>query len=173
MRDSERRHRLLEAQRLVGQMVKEISPLITTLRQLQGGFPSSSIAGGGRSGGSTGSPTVAAAERDDPARRAERRLDELIEAVHVLAGDLDRIRDAWLHPLRQRPTVKEPGCRLHARLGAWEPVERDGRCWWCYDWWLAHDRTDPPEPILRARMEGRRITTKLVEEVMARRPRRP
>lgn len=116
---------------------------------------------------------VVAAPTADPIRQAAntvlRKLthavDDLRKATGALAGASPSTRPAG-----------EPGCSSHERIGIWEPVEKGGRCWWCYDWQAVHGE-DPDVRILQARAEGRRITTKLVDEVIgarhSKRHRRP
>lgn len=142
----------------------------TKPRPTRDGFPTqSSIAsiGVGGSGGQTddghGDPVgdlVVADPMADPLRRSsEMALVSLLAAAHSLRSAVNELIKM------QPPIVVEPEwCVSHRRIDANEPVEegRD-RCWWCYDWKL-NMGGDPPEAILRARSEGRRITTKLVAQ---------
>lgn len=106
----------------------------------------------------------------DPVRRCARQLAAwLISAIDDLAAARQAVLDA------QPPLVvvhDDPGCVSHGRFTGkdrrplWVPVEEGRtRCSWCHDWWLAHS-ADPAEPILRAHDAGRRITTKLVKELL-------
>lgn len=81
-------------------------------------------------------------------------------------GDL-RMARAALVKLAQTLTTDpgEPGCAVHSRIGSWEAVHKNGRCRWCYDFWLAEGQ-DPPTDLLDARAAGRRITRQMVEDAL-------
>lgn len=144
----------------------------TKPRPTRDGYPSqSSIAniGVGGSGGQTedghDDPVGRIAEdSDNPLadplwRSAQTALVGVLSAAASLRSAVNAL------VLMQPPIVVEPGwCLSHRRLDINEPVE-EGRdlCWWCYDWKLNYGG-NPPEGILRARSEGRRVTTKLVAQ---------
>lgn len=62
--------------------------------------------------------------------------------------------------------VGEARCSECERIGEWSDVFRDGRCSWCYKFWLIWKR-DPPIEILKARKDGRKITRQIVIEAFA------
>ena len=64
-------------------------------------------------------------------------------------------------PAQQHPDRPEFGCRVCSRPGKPEPIYRAERCRWCYDFWLLW-RADVPEPILKLRREGKRITEQAI-----------
>lgn len=87
--------------------------------------------------------------------------------------------------------VTDPGCRSCWRRKVWMAVAKvtkrvrvvddDGNvefveedvplCRWCYDWNAAH-KSDPPLEILQLHHEGRRITDRLVREVLGKKRKR-
>lgn len=112
------------------------------------------------------SRTQSAALHPDPARDARKDLERNVKALRNAAVNLDGLRQAWLTTTKDRPKGDgEPGCTSCNRLKMWAPVHRDGRCKWCYEWWLAN-KQEPPIPLLRAHHEGRRITSALERRLM-------
>ena len=82
-------------------------------------------------------------------------------------GDLRLARDTLakaFQPQDLRPA--EPGCANHNRHGHWEPIHTNGRCRWCYDFWLNFG-LDAPAQLIQARAEGRRITQPMVDQAIA------
>lgn len=110
----------------------------------------------------------------DPVRRAA--LDVRRGLTGAL-GDLRMAVTALGNADRPAPATGEPGCRSCARIGVWSVVHRGksgndtALCKWCYEWNAIHAE-DPPEPILQAHADGKRITTRLVKEVMGKDGRR-
>lgn len=106
----------------------------------------------------------------DPVRRsASVVVRNLKGAVGQLNGAVSALAQA-LPP----PAFDEPACVVHARVldGQGRPTfvtveEGRTRCGWCHDWWLANGE-DPPPAVVRAHDEGRRMTTKLVAELVGR-----
>lgn len=112
-----------------------------------------------------GELVVNTATHIDPARRrAKTMLNQLDRAVGNLSGAVSALGQAST----PAPVEDNPGCRNHQRIGQWEPIDRSERCWWCYQWNLAHGE-DAPIEILERRARGERITTKVVEQVLGRR----
>lgn len=96
--------------------------------------------------------------------------EDALRGVTGALGDLRMVRNALISCSRFFDTNPgEPGCSSHARIQDWEPVDRNGRCAWCYRFWLSED-IDPPLELLKARSEGRRITAQMVEAAL--RPRK-
>lgn len=86
-----------------------------------------------------------------------RGLNGAVADLHMAVGALAKAQPPPTGP-------GEPGCIVMARFAQWEPVYRSGRCRWVYDWWLFHG-ADPPDEVVKARIEGRRLTTKLLKDV--------
>lgn len=57
--------------------------------------------------------------------------------------------------------ISDDGCISCARLHRWSPIHRTRRCRFCYEY-LRAESADPPAALVRAHLEGRRITTSLV-----------
>lgn len=134
---------------------------------LEGGAPSSVLDDEGKPMPPVNDPTgelVAGERQEDPIRKLARQVARGLDAAVV---DLLSVVSALVQATPGKVTENvEPGCRNHQiRIDSFEPVYRDGRCRWCYDWWLAHG-DDAPTEILEARARGERITTKFVEQVM-------
>lgn len=109
----------------------------------------------------------------DPVRRSA------LDVRRGLAGALGDLRMAVTvlgNADRPAPVTGEPECRSCIRIGVYSVVHRGksgndtALCKWCYEWNAIHGE-DPPEPILRAHADGKRITTRLVKEVMGERRR--
>lgn len=103
------------------------------------------------------------------------RLDnpnhDILARIHGdVVGKLDEARrlleqaeSAGRRALPPTPSTNlDDGCVSCARIRVWSPIHRTRRCRWCSDWAYDHDGDDPAPAILRARHEGRRITTRLV-----------
>lgn len=92
--------------------------------------------------------------------------DTVVRGITGALGDLRMARDALMKlSTRLEPELGEPGCSSHARLGSWESIHKNGRCRWCYDFWIAQGQ-DPPTDLLDARSAGKRITQRMVDEAM-------
>lgn len=96
--------------------------------------------------------------------------EDALRGVTGALGDLRMVRNALISCSKFFDTNPgEPGCSSHARIDMWVPVEDNGRCRWCYDFWRA-EGIDPPAELLKARADGKRITRQMVEEAL--RPRK-
>lgn len=99
----------------------------------------------------------------DPIRvAAERCLRNLAHAL----GDIRTARGSLISAydgIKEAPG--DPACVPHAAAGIFERAERGNRCSWCYRFWLAEKLT-PPVELVRAKAEGKRITTSLVEQAL-------
>lgn len=105
----------------------------------------------------------------DPDRR--RRL--LLGARHELATALGHLHRNLPPPGAIRrihlADQGDPGCTSCRRAGTYQPTRKGSQlCDWCYRWRNAHGHL-PALPILEARAAGKRITTRLITEVTARR----
>lgn len=89
-------------------------------------------------------------------------LTETLGHIRNLASEAAKL--TWTP---QSDTEGEPGCIVHSQYGTYEPVEYNLRCRWCYDFWRA-EGVDPPHDLLKARSEGRRITTQMVRAALNR-----
>ncbi len=113
---------------------------------------------GRRPVGSHSAPTETAAVTFDSAEMVA--LRQLVTHIRSALGYLD---DAAKVLDRATPENQRPDrpvldcCRVCSRPGKPEPIYRSERCRWCYDFWLMW-RNDVPEPILKMRREGRRIS---------------
>lgn len=154
-------------------------------KRTRDGFPTASnfrrIGGGG--GATEADPTYARAAEsvDEPDRDPLRHADHRVREALALASKLLDV--AVLELVKAQPPLLneggEPGCVVHARivddLGTekrrrWVPRADKGdgrlhdRCGWCHRWWIAEGE-DPPEALVRAHDDGRKLTTKLVAEL--------
>lgn len=111
--------------------------------------------------------------RNDPDRAKadpiRRRAADLKRLVRGAVGNLT-VAVGTLSKAEPPKAVAEPACRVHAALGLWAAVHRGDRCRWCDDFFRA-EGVDPPEDLLRARDEGKRITNRMVKEAL--KPRAP
>lgn len=99
-------------------------------------------------------------------------MQSVARGIACALGDARIARAAMIRASQfaeSRPA--EPGCSSCARIGSWMAVEDNGRCRWCYDFWLA-EGIEPPVELLKARGSGKRITRQMVEESMTRRPKK-
>lgn len=92
-------------------------------------------------------------------------LTETLAHIHNLASEAAAL--TWTP---KADTQGEPGCIVHAQHGHHEPVHKNLRCRWCYDFWNA-EGADPPADLLAARAQGKRITTQMVRAALSK-PRR-
>lgn len=108
----------------------------------------------------------------DATLHAADHFTALVVAWWTAARDLtDAIQTSRPDRAPDNPTntTDSQWCAIHLRLGICEPFHRrkriDGKdieyCRWCYDFVNACN-TDPPEVILRAKHEGRRITQPMI-----------
>lgn len=101
----------------------------------------------------------------DPIRvHAERLFQNLAHALH----DMRVARGSMIAAFEDvKPEEGAPACRPHAEAGIFYTADRNGRCDWCYRFWLAEGQ-DPPPDLIRAKAEGKRITVGMVEEALRR-----
>jgi hypothetical protein len=161
----------------------QIEQLAERLRQLEpalrarasdtalDGYPRQS--GPGALGGGDGDPvgTTVAMRLDHPHAdvlgHAHRTvISKLHQARRLLEEAESTGRQALPPPTRQD---LDDGCISCARIHTWSPIHRTRRCRFCSDWARNHAGEDPPIDILRARRDGRRITTRLVDTITRRR----
>lgn len=90
-------------------------------------------------------------------------LTETLAHIRTLTSEAAKL--TWTP---QADTQGEPGCIVHAAHGTFEPVHKNLRCRWCYDFWNA-ESVDPPGDLLAARAQGKRITTQMVRAALNRR----
>lgn len=89
--------------------------------------------------------------------------ESVIRGVAGALGDLRMALSALAHAFDPDETSPgEPACRSHMAIGVWELAVHNGRCRWCYDFWLA-EGVDPPAGLLEARRDGKRITRPMVD----------
>lgn len=110
-------------------------------------------------------------QRTDHAQQAVEwfaHLKETMGHIRTLASEAARIT---IHPPADHDG--DPGCKVHATLNHYEPADKAGRCRWCYDFYNL-EGIDPPADILQARIDGKRITMRMVQASLAKtnRPRR-
>ena len=92
--------------------------------------------------------------------------ESLLRGISGALGDLRMARGALFNSTKYVDTSPaEPGCSSHERVGEWIPVEDNGRCRWCYDFWLAEGQ-DPTPELLELRAQGKRITQAMVEQAL-------
>lgn len=118
---------------------------------------------------------VVAEDETDPVRD---QAHKVLRHLHRAAGELSAAVGA-VHKVAKMmgaQTATPPDeiwCRSHLRFGMFEPVAatgRDGRCDWCYRFWLA-EGADPPQPLLDRRAQGKKILARDIDEAL-KRPRR-
>lgn len=130
------------------------------------GFPSSTGNGGGgasKKGGDYGGGVVPSLALAGDTNEDRRHWDNLLLDLQVAMTYLRRL-PAHIEkatPAHQHPDRPEDGCRICSRPGKPEPIYRAERCEWCYRFWLLW-RADAPEPILKLRREGKRITEQAI-----------
>jgi hypothetical protein len=115
-----------------------------------------------------GDSTGEAAIESESADPHDEYMRTLVEAAQLAARVIDDV--SALRPDR-RPEV--PGesdadefCRHHMdTIGVWEQRHRGDECRVCYDFRRQWQML-PPEPLLRARHEGRRWTDRMVAEAV-------
>lgn len=120
-------------------------------------------------------PVEAAATTPDPARRDLHNLDTAIRDAAKALEDAHRIVARYT-PTQPRRTKADPApddwctsCFRNAGHHTPITLRKSGEpyyadlCKWCGEWRTAHG-TLPPVAILRARHEGRKITTRLVAQ---------
>lgn len=145
-------------------------------REARDGYPTSTMSGPGGPATVLDDEGVPMAPLNDPV--GEHVVNDqgndpvrhhALELARILRGTVNSLRVAVDHLGKATPHSRPaddaaPDCCVsHQRFGMWEPVDKDGRCRWCYEWRRVH-QADPPEPILRHRAEGRRITSKVIAE---------
>jgi hypothetical protein len=115
--------------------------------------------------GSRPGPTPARALMVSEERKAwDSWLTEVWTGVLALRRANDILAKAT--PEHQRPDRPDlDACRICSRPGKPEPIYRAERCRWCYDFWLDW-KLDVPEPILKLRRHGKRITENDIRTVI-------
>lgn len=88
-------------------------------------------------------------------------LTETLAHIRNLASDAAKL--TWTPPSDREG---EPGC-INRHAG-YEPVHKNLRCRWCYDFWLA-EGIDPPSTLIVARDRGERITQHKVRDALNKR----
>lgn len=129
-------------------------------------------------------PTLAAVLARDAQKVSLRRIGVLVFAARrsldTAVGQARASREALEEELP--PEVNSPDwCVWHReQLGVNEPIHRGSLCQFCYDWAQASTAEQgtvggpgarklprrPPKRILELRAEGRRITTRVLDEVL-------
>jgi len=135
------------------------------------GYPRQSGPGAGQHGQGDPVGTTVAMRLDQPHRDTQAHahtelLSRLDQARRILEQAESAGRQALPPPTSQAP---DDGCVSCARIKTWSPIHRAKRCRFCSDWAYAHSGEDPPVDILRARRDGRRITTRLIDTITRRR----
>lgn len=154
--DAERALRIVADE--VTRLAAVVQPLMASLRDAEGPWPTSTGLSGGGRGCQVADPTALAAIHGDPAARDLARLGQIIRQLHALSGEASRIRTYWYAPAQRRR--EPPGCRVLAEVGAWAPVAgvveglSVGR--WAADFHRRHGRL-PNATEARRHAEGRRV----------------
>lgn len=132
-------------------------------------------------------PTLAAVVARDEQRVSLRRIHTNVnaarKALDVAVGQARKSREAQEQQLPEGTNDATPvWCSWHTEIvGSSEPVHSGSLCQFCYDWSAAvkaergtvrrpGDRklpAKPPARILELRAEGRRVTTRTLDEVLA------
>lgn len=106
-----------------------------------------------------------------PKNLARMTARAVVGAVEAAVSELQRAVGHLLDATPPAPSNADPGCKSCATIGIWSPMHKAERCTWCYAWQREH-RADPPEVILRAHHDGKRITTRMVAELLGSAPAR-
>lgn len=119
----------------------------------------------------TGNAAIAAIGYQDPDRVAATKLArDVAQAVNQLRHAANTLQRATADDDTSEP-VGDPGCKCHARLRSWEPVTdlapNSELCRWCYDFWRTYGFL-PPDELVEYRIQGRRMTSKLIDSVIKR-----
>lgn len=123
------------------------------------GFPPSRGEGGSRSGDMGYSDPVGTMVVGDQVDRTVEHWEAVWSGIIGARDALRRMVNTLADMTPEDPPSPSGGCRV---CGA-EAVYALERCRWCYDWQRAQG-FDAPPMIVKARREGRRITSKLVAE---------
>jgi hypothetical protein len=94
-------------------------------------------------------------------------IQAIVDGITTAVGSLRKARTEMIlgsQYAELRPP--EPGCSSCERIGSWVPAEDNGRCRWCYDFWLA-EGCDPTIWLLQERAAGKRITQPMVNQALA------
>lgn len=163
---------LTEARGQLGDILARLDDAWARLHEQEPGYPSTTIGAGGSSGTTLTQPErLANRIHHDPAIRDLATLDRATRHLYANVADIYGVVTAWGQPTRHaQPTdddgTEGPGpdwCRSCWRDDRHcEPVRAAGLCRWCADWNLANGQL-PPVEILRARHQGRRITSALID----------
>jgi hypothetical protein len=113
--------------------------------------------------GSRNGPTPAQAMAVSEERKA---WDEWLMDIQVAMTYLRHaiVVQAKATPAQQHPDMPEFGCRVCSRPGKPEPIYRSERCR-CQDFWILW-KVDAPEPLIKLRREGKRITENVIRNVL-------
>jgi hypothetical protein len=103
----------------------------------------------------------------DPIRaHAESALWALVNAQ----GMLRKAKSEMIRAFEESDvTDGDPRCAPHAGAGFFVEPERGERCGWCYRFWLA-EGVDPPPELVRAKEAVGRVTSRMVREALAPKP---
>jgi hypothetical protein len=134
------------------------------------GYARQSGPGAGGHGGGDPTGTTVALRLDHPHRDTQAHAHtQLLNHIDQARRHLEQAESAGCQSLP--PTtgqLLDDGCVSCWRIKTWSPINRTRRCRFCSDWAYAHGGEDPPIDILRARRDGRRITTRLVDAITRR-----
>lgn len=136
-------------------------------RSMGGGAPATVFDEAGDAMPPISDPTGELATADSPiADPIRHNVDSVIRGLTGALGDLRRARSSLIKA-SQHADVRplEPGCSVHEVIGVFKEVFRDGRCRWCYKFWLAEKRDAPPE-LVRAHDQAIRITPAMVKAAL-------
>lgn len=171
MLDSEIRQYVAFTRFLMDAVEGQLDDLIATIKDSSAGYPT------GHEGATeidevTGeavtydSRTQSAALHPDPARDARRDLERNVKALRNAAVNLDGQRQAWLVTTNEKPVgERDEGCDSCKRAKVWSPRREDGRlCQWCADWNRSEGQY-PPQNVLEAHHQGKRITNVLLDKL--------
>lgn len=154
--DAERALRIVADE--VTRLAAVVQPLLSTLRDAEGPWPTSTGLSGGGRGAQVADPTALAAIHGDPAGRDLARLEQIVRELHRLSGEASNIRTEWYAPAERRR--EPPGCRVLGAVGCWAPVAgvvealSVGR--WAQEFHRRHGRL-PNTAEARRHAEGRRV----------------
>ncbi len=181
MLDSDITQHLNYCEFLLRSFKDHLPDLMSTLRESSAGFPT------GHEGRTEldddgeevtfQSRTEAAALHHDPAREGRKVLERNAKALRNAMVNLDGLRQDWLTTTNDKPKgTQELGCDSCNRANVWSPRRQlptvagdknpryENLCQWCSDWNRAEEQY-PPQSVLNAHHEGRRITSALLDKL--------
>lgn len=86
---------------------------------------------------------------------------ELVTKIDQARRLLEQAESAGHRALPPTTNNIDDGCVSCQRIRTWSPIHRRHRCRFCYDY-LRGEGGDPPPELVRAHIEGRRITAQFV-----------